>query len=203
MTELQARLDELRANLLGARAGVGPLLQRDYWALIDGCRLRPSEVVDFVARRFPELAPDELAQFSREPGTEAVPRLGEELSVRIAGAGTFRVRLVHRDLQSFTFGTLTGHPEAGRITFGAYRNPYGDVIFHIRSIARSSSRTRLLGFRLAGEPMQTTTWTDFVDRVALATGTGVIGFVHAETRRLDDDACEDDACEPTYLARGE
>ena len=57
---------------------------------------------------------------------------------------------------------LTGHPEAGRITFGAYRTVDGDVVFHIRSRACSSSLFNYLGFLVGGDPMQTATWTDFV-----------------------------------------
>ncbi len=93
------------------------------------------------------------------------------------------MRVVHLDRQSFTVATLRGHPEAGRITFGAYRNPRGDVIFHIRSRARSSSSTRYFGFLAAGEPMQTSTWGELINRVAASVGEGVIGFIQAQTER--------------------
>jgi uncharacterized protein (UPF0548 family) len=66
-----------------------------------------------------------------------------------------RVRVLHADAQSLTLGTLEGRPEAGRITFGADRNPAGDVIFHIRSRARSVSMSKRVGFLAIGDVMQT------------------------------------------------
>ncbi len=194
--------DGLWDGLFSATEGAGPLLQRDYWAIIDRCGCSPSEVMESVASRFPEFAPRELVVF--EPEHEGPLEPGDELRVRIRGAGTFRVRIIHRDRQSLTLATLPGHPEAGRITFGAYRNERGDVIFHIRSRARSGSRVMYLGFRTGGEAMQTNTWTEFVNTVALTVGEGVIGFLHAESTVMKE-AHEraDDVRGPTFLARGD
>jgi hypothetical protein len=197
--------DGLLDGLLSAVEGAGPLLQRDYWALIEGCTCSPSELMELVASRFAELAPEALAVFSREDGRDDTPlERGDELRVKIRGAGTFHVRIIHRDAQSLTMATLPGHPEAGRITFGAYRNARGDVIFHIRSRARSGSRVKYLGFRTGGEAMQTNTWTDFVNTVALTVGEGVIGFIHAETTVMEQEhESADDVRGPTFLARGD
>jgi hypothetical protein len=156
-----------------------------------------------VRERFAEFAPAELAGF-RRLSTNGPLACGDELEVQIAAAGTFFVRVVHADEQSLTLATLKGHPEAGRITFGAYCNARGDVIFHIRSRARSGSRAMYAGFLAAGEAMQTNTWTDFVAAVAHTFGSGVIGFIHAETRPAPAwprDTPED--CSPTFLARGD
>jgi hypothetical protein len=35
-------------DLQTAAAGAGPLLQRDYWALMRDCPLKPSELVNYV-----------------------------------------------------------------------------------------------------------------------------------------------------------
>lgn len=182
-----------------ARRGVGALLQRDYWAVIRNCRASPTEILATVRRHFPAFAPEELVAFSRV-GHEQL-ELGDEFSLRILGAGTHWVRVIHLDEQSVTLGTVTGHPEAGRITFGSYRNARGDVIFHIRSHARSRSRLHRVGFLAMGEVMQTSTWTEFVNRVAALFGDGVIGFVHAETRPCSDEGFEEMTGAPTYLAR--
>lgn len=191
-------------ELFPARAGAGKYLERDYWAVIRACRYRPSELMRQVAERFVELAPADLTQFRcLDPGGGALA-VGQELEVRIVGAGSCYVRVVHADAQSFTLATLKGHVEAGRITFGAYRSPHGDVIFHIRSRARSASRAKYLGFLAAGEAMQTNTWTDFVTAVAHSFGSGVIGFIHAETRPAPDDPnAENVLCAPTFHARGD
>ena len=203
MPDLRRLERRLSRRLLPARLGVGPLLQRDYWALIDRCRLTPAEVADLVACRFEEFAPGEVVRFARHgpPGQPLQP--GDELDVHIAAAGKFSVRVLHRNLRSLTLGTVEGHPEAGRITFGAYRNDLGDVLFHIRSRTRSRTRLHYAGFRALGEAMQTMCWTGYVNAVACAVGEGVIGFVHAETStRQDDDTEHDAAHRPTYLARG-
>ncbi|WNG46133.1 DUF1990 family protein [Archangium minus] len=196
--------DGLLDGVLSAVDGAGPLLQRDYWALIDRCRCSPSELMELVSARFAEFAPEELVVFTPEDERGRPLERGDELRVRIRGAGTFHVRVIHKDRQSITLATLPGHPEAGRITFGAYRNERGDVIFHIRSRARSGSRVMYLGFRTGGEAMQTNTWTDFVNTVALTVGEGVIGFIHAETTAMKEEhERADDVRGPTFLARGD
>ncbi|MCP3136748.1 DUF1990 family protein [Pyxidicoccus xibeiensis] len=193
-------------ELLLPEDGAGPLLQRDYWAVIKGCEHPPSKLMDWVSRRFAEFAPAELCVFKRtDESKEGEPlELGDELSVKIQGAGTFGVRVIHRDEQSLTLATLPGHPEAGRITFGAYRNDLGDVIFHIRSRARSGSTFHYVGFVTAGEAMQTNTWTEFVLRAAATAGEGVVGAIHADTTELDDEPEGGDPEHgPTFVARGD
>ncbi|HEU4578756.1 MAG TPA: DUF1990 family protein [Polyangiaceae bacterium] len=193
-----------RRPLLPARLGAGQYLQRDYWAVIRECRPRPSELMRAVRERFTEFAPAELASFRRVEAATGPLEVDDELEVRIAAAGTCFVRVVHTDEQSLTLGTLQGHPEAGRITFGAYCNARDDVIFHIRSRARSGSRVMYAGFLAAGEAMQTNTWTDFISAVAHSFGSGVIGFIHSETQRIPNGpqaAAEE--CSPTFLARGD
>jgi hypothetical protein len=192
--------------LQSALQGYGPLLQRDYWAIIDSCRFRPSEVIALVTLRFIELPPPDLVAFRLSGDPERPLETGDELDIHIRMAGACRVRVVHKDACSLTLATLEGHPEAGRITFGAYRNDRKDVIFHIRSRARSSSVSKYFGFLTGGDPMQTSTWTDFVNNVAITCGDGVVGWIHAETRELDAEELEagDKALDrPTYIARGD
>ena len=195
---------QLHHGLQCAAEGSGPLLQRDYWALIERCGCSPAQVMEQVERHFAEFAPRELCVFERTGAADAPLEVGEEMRVNIRGAGEARVRVIHRDRQSFTLATLPGHPEAGRITFGAYRNEARDVIFHIRSRARSGSQVIYLGFFTGGEAMQTNTWTDFVNAVALTGGTGVIGTIHAETTVMEKEHEEaDDVQGPTFIARGD
>ena len=114
------------------------------------------------------------------------------------------MRVIHEDAQSLTLGTLVGHPEAGRITFGAYRNPAGAVIFHIRSRARSSSTSRLIGFFAIGEAMQTKTWTDFINNPAASAGSRIGQVIHAETTPVEEAPEDDDPLDsPTFLAVGD
>lgn len=197
-----ASTGSISAPLQPAPEGHGPLLQRDYWAVLAGCRLRPSEVAELLAERFAQFPPAELVRFSRPDGREGALAVDDLLDVEISLAGACQVQVVHRDANSITLATLAGHPEAGRITFGAYRNPVGDVVFHIRSRARSRSRTCLIGFLAAGEAMQTNTWTDFVNHVAAAVGQGVVGVIHVETAEVEETP-EDLQPVPTFLAAGD
>lgn len=188
--------------LLLAERGYGPLLQRDYWAVIRNCRATPAALVGEVRRHLDAFAPRELVVFHRVEGRTGPIEVGEEIDVHILGAGWCRVRVIHANEQSFTLATEEGHPEAGRITFGAYRNGRGDVVFHIRSQARSSGRFARTGFLAMGEVMQTSTWTDFVNRVAVAFGDGVVGFIQAETGPVDDEPADLASAMPTFEARG-
>lgn len=193
----QCRVDDERSF---PADGAGPLLQRDYWAVFSGCRMRPSQILSWVKEHFCELPPKALVEFTAPDG------LGRDavVDILIKPGQQARVRVIHDDAQSLTLGTLSGHPESGRITFGAYRNPNNDVVFHIRSRARSSDGPRLFGFIAVGEAMQTDTWTDFITSTAHGVGAQIVGGIRAETTRVDD--TPEDSAEagcPTYLAVGD
>ena len=200
---VDTNLGELLDGLLVPSHGTGPLLQRDYWAVIENCRMTATEVAELVAREFERFAPEELVRFQRSDGGGRPLEVGDEMGVDIRMVGACRVRVLHRDPNSLTLGTLEGHPEAGRITFGAYRDTEGRVVFHIRSRARASSGTRYAAYLAAGEAMQTTTWTDFVDRLAHIVGDGVAGVIHAKTTVIESDGEDPETvCSPTFLATG-
>lgn len=191
---------ELRKGLQLYSEGAGPLLQHDYWCVIRGCPFDPAALMSHVREHFAEFPPAELADFE---GLEGPVELGDELRIRLPGAGMVGVRVIHVDARSMTVATLEGHPIAGRITFGAYRNERDDVIFHIRSRARNASTLQYLGYLVVGEPMQSTTWTDFLDRLAHTVGDGVVGVIHDETSEVSDEAERRDALfSPTFVAEG-
>jgi len=204
MQRAHRRPEDWRTEVQPASSGFGPLLERDYWAVIADSQLRPTELAALVAERFPEFAPEDLVEFRRAAGETRPLAPGDVLDVRIRMAGWHRVVVVHRGPTSLTLMTLEGHPEAGRITFGAYRNDDGDVVFHIRSRARCASRRKYLGFLLGGNPMQTGTWAGFVSRVALAAGSGVAGAIHAMTHTAEEeDEDRGFSRAPTFIARSD
>lgn len=187
-------------DLQEARDGAGPLLQRDYWAVLAGCTLRPSEVMARVKESFCCLPPEALVEFEAPNGIAA----GAELDILIKPGQRCAVRVLHEDAQSLTLGTLVGHPEAGRITFGAYRNKAGAVLFHIRSQARASSTLNLAGFLAVGEAMQTNTWTDFINNTAALVGARIEQAIRADTIEIQDEPEDADSSEsPTYRAVGD
>lgn len=193
----------LAKDLQSAGVGRGVLIQRDYWAVVRNARLGPREIIDLVRRRFESFPPRSLAAFQRQGAPGEPLQVGDEFNIRIRMTGLCSVCVTHVDEQSMTLVTMKGHPEAGRITFGSYRNGRGDVIFHIRSIARSSSWRMFAGFLFAGDPMQTYTWTDFVDGIAHTVGDGVIGSIQAGMHVLKNTDIEHVLDRPTFFARGD
>lgn len=199
---LGAGWDRLKRGLMRAEDGAGPLLQRDYWARIRNARVGPQELMGEVRSRFEQFPPEQLVCFARRGDAGRPLTLGDELDIRIKLAGECAVRLVHADANSLTLATLEGHPEAGRITFGSYRDDQGQLLFHIRSRARAATRARYLGFLAMGDALQTNTWVDFINAVAAFAGEGVEGEIHVATEKIDDEPPEA-ATLPTFLARGD
>ena len=198
----EAGASGLTRDVVPAEEGSGPLLQRDYWAAIANARLRPSEIIAEVTRAFERFPPEELVCFERRCEAGRPLTVGDELDIHIRMAGECAVRVVHADANSITLATLEGHPEAGRITFGSYRNDRGGVLFHIRSRARSASTVRYLGFLAMGEAMQTNTWVDVINAVAAFAGDGVAGEIQVSTEAIEDEPA-DAMTAPTFLARGD
>ncbi len=162
--------------------------------------MRPSEVMAHVKSHFCDLPPEALVRFDAPDGMGD----GAELDIVIAPAQACQVRVLHQDAQSVTLATLEGHPEAGRITFGAYRNAAGDVIFHIRSRARSASVATRVGFLAIGDAMQTNTWTDFINTTAASVGATIAGAIRADTEEVEEGPDDGPGCKsPTFLATGD
>jgi hypothetical protein len=159
--------------------------------------MKPSELITQVKQNFCRLPPAALVSFDAPAGIAK----DADLDIVIKPGQRCAVRVIHEDAQSITFGTLSGHPEAGRITFGAYRNPAGHVIFHIRSRARSTSLLKRLGFLALGDAMQTNTWTDFIKNTAALAGASIAGVIHADTEGVDELPEDDEPLRsPTFLA---
>jgi hypothetical protein len=148
---------------------------------------------------FSQLPPRALVEFEAPEGVTQ----DAMLDVRIRPAQVCQVRVAHLDAQTVTLATLAGHPEAGRITFGAYRNTAGALIFHIRSRARAAATTTRIGFFAIGEAVQTNTWTDFINNLAQSVGAHIAGCIHADTREVDTDAEDEEQRSPTFRGVGD
>ena len=92
----------MTGNLLPATRGAGPLLQRDYWAVVRNCRCRPTEVVDLVLCRFKEFAPEDLTEFCRADGTDQPLSAGDVLEVDV-----FQVDNLDRTVQIDASGRIS------------------------------------------------------------------------------------------------
>jgi len=194
MASVQAEAKKEVREIICAVHGCGPLLERDYCAAIEGANCTPEQVGTMLRNRFAEFAPPETAVFRRDGGegggAKAPLDVGDELEIRIALLGHCRVRIVHADARSLTMRTLKGHPEAGRITFGAGRDAEGRLTFRILSRTRASGLTNYLGFLIMGKQLQARCWIRFIDRVAEACGGRIVGRIRVRTHRTDEDPAD-------------
>jgi hypothetical protein len=187
-----------------ANEGTGPLLERDYTAVVEGTGVTPEALVKAVRERFERFAPTETACFrrsDREPGPLDV---GDEMDIKIALLGDCRVRVVHVDEHGVTLRTLKGHPEAGRITFAGFRDEKGRPVFRIRSRTRASGVTSYLGYMLLGKQMQSRCWIRFIDRVVADSGGRIAGGrIQVRTRKVGEEAADcRGACDAPTFACG-
>jgi hypothetical protein len=168
-----------------APQGHGPLLQRDYIGVIEGTESKPEHLMEMVLADFPHFSPPALAPFSRCGDTSVPLRAGDEMEVDIRGTGWHRVRVALVQPRTLTLRTIAGHPEAGRVSFGADYDELGRLVFRIRSRARISSRPAYIGYLLFGRVEQTQIWVAFIHSVARAVGGRVRDEVACFTRRAE------------------
>ena len=184
--EADGKTPEEKRPVQLAVEGIGPLLQRDYLAVVRDSPMAPEDVLMRMRTDFPRFSPDALARFTRPEGETGPLQLGQTMHVFITGVGHCAVQVSHLDVDSFTLRTLHGHMEAGRITFSATCSEAGFLEVRIRSRARISDVPRLLSYLMLGRAVQTKIWTTFLERVAEATGGRLLGSVTVATDHVQD-----------------
>ena len=190
-------------RVVTAADGAGPLLQRDYWAIIDGCDLPPEQIMRRVRAEFPRFPPEDVVRFSRPARGETPLSVGDQMTVDIKSVGSCDVRIVAADGRSLTIQTLDNHPEAGRITFGALQDAQGRPVFRIRSRARANGLLNYLGYELLGKELQARTWITFIERVVAACGGRAVGGIRVQTREVPESSDDIEAAPgPTFPTRG-
>lgn len=192
--------EKKKSNLQSTSDGVGPLIQRDYWAVLKNCKLTSKKINAILCDRFIEFPPKDLVVFEC---VEKPPlKKGDKLTVVIRMKNPVAVYVIHVNDFSITLGTAKGHPEAGRITFGSYQNKHNDTIFHIRSRARNGSLTDYTGFLLVGDPMQVNTWTGYIDSLSATISEGIVDSIHVEEKEVDQNDEDVAMNSPTFIAQG-
>jgi Uncharacterized protein conserved in bacteria len=191
---------EAGVEVLPAGEGAGPLLQRDYTGVIVGSTWSPVRIMHMVRSDIERFSAPELATFIRPPHDSAPLEIGDSIEVHIKGAGESHVRTVHSDERSLTLRTMDDHPEAGRITFGSWRDQDDNLVFQIRSRARQSNRFWLAGFLLGGKALQTKIWETFIERVAEAAGGRLKDGVEVKTKEVTDTAADKGEVDSPTLA---
>ncbi len=146
--------------------GFGKLLGRSY-EVVFRTQLSPSELMRQVFSHLEQLSPEELAAFEKSRGSSWVLRLGDEFEITIFGPWNGKVRVIEVTETAFSFVTLQGHPEAGKIRFAATTTRSGILRFGITSWARSRDQIVDLTYDKLGlaKGLQTTTWRTFLERV--------------------------------------
>jgi len=166
--------------------GYGTLLHRVYQVRIAGSGLSPRELMGRLTAD-PDRWSPEFAVFRRTRGTPGAMAVGDEFLIRMPGPWDGPVRVCAADPEGFSFVTLRGHLEAGRIAFRAGRDP-GDrdrLLFTIESWARPGDRLSHLMYdrlRVAKE-VQLNMWTHACIRAARIAGGRLDGGVRVSTRR--------------------
>jgi hypothetical protein len=181
----QAHPDE--QGIVYASQGYGPLLKREYVAVIDGSDCTPEALADRVRTDFTAFAPRETARFECEERAEGEPLcVADVLDIRLSLVGSCRVKVVHVDDRSLTLRTMDGHPELGRITFASGRDDQGRLRFSIVSRTRANGLANFTGFLLMGKQMQSRCWINFIGNLAEACGGKVLDAVKVRTEAVEE-----------------
>jgi hypothetical protein len=173
-------------EIMAADEGTGPLLQREYTGVVTGSSWEPEDVIREIRTDIERFSPAEMATFIRPPDDKQPLAVDDDVEVHLAGAGETLVKVVHVDPRSFTLRTMDDHTEAGRITFGSWRDNQGRLVIHIRSRARQAGPIWLIGFVLGGKALQKRIWETFIERVAEAAGGKLVEGVKSKTKKVEE-----------------
>jgi hypothetical protein len=179
--------DTDRRDVQGVEDGVGPLMHRCYVVSVREADLTAGEVIGAFGARPNCAAPTALASFVKLRGEEGELRVGDEFTVRMPGPWDGPVRTVEVDATSFSFVTLDGHLEAGRIRFSARDLAPGRLEVRIEAWARGGDRlSNLLFDRLrVNKEVQLHMWTSVLERLTRLSGGRRDGPIDITTRRVD------------------
>ena len=163
--------------------GVGPFVEKRFWAEIRGSSLTVAELQDEFRLRYAEIIP-----LSWDVEREAVAELreGAVLTAALPARGNIQMRVEEDAPGRITFSTLSGHPLAGVVSFH-FRDCEDGVEFEVRIYARAGNIADLLLMAAAGGPAQDLNWETVVRRIIqLAGGAAPIG-VQSTSRDLSDE----------------
>ena len=174
-----------------ARSGEGDFYNRTYQVDIQDSKLGKEEIIRSILHDINRFTPQEMAHFEKTEGAEDEFQIGDEFLVRISGPWNGPVRLIELQPDSFSFETLQGHLEVGKIQFIALDHPEqeGVIRFEIRSWARSSNRVTDFFYRILGisKFSQTRMWTFFLDKVVENSGGERVGAIKVMTHKAPHD----------------
>jgi Domain of unknown function (DUF1990) len=173
-------------DVQGPEAGYGPLFHRRYQTRIADPRLGSTELMAELQSNPNKPAPS-FARFQKVLGERGTLAVGDEFVVRMPGPWDGPVRVAEVNGDSFRLATLSGHLEAGQISFRAGDGEEGELTFEIDSWARSSTRiTHLLYHTLRmSKEVQAHMWISFLEGVTRLAKGRMRGGVRIETERFE------------------
>ena len=176
-----------RREMQGVEDGVGPLMHRRFTTRVREAEMDAEQLIAAFAGKPNRAAPTALASFVKVRGEEGGLRVGDEFTVRMPGPWDGPVRTVAVDATSFSFVTLDGHLEAGRIRFSARDVGPGRLEIRIEAWARPGDRLSSLLFdRLPlNKEVQLHMWTSVLEQLTDLSGGRRDGLVDITTKRVD------------------
>ncbi len=183
--EMPAEFMDAQVQLEGE--GFGKLLGRRYEVVFKS-GLQPSALMTKVTQNLDQLSPEELASFEKTQGSSWGLKLGDEFEITILGPWNGRVRVIEVAADAFSFVTLQGHPEAGRIRFAVQSTKPGMLRFNITSWARSRDALVDLTYDKLniGKNIQTTAWQTFLERVVELGNGRQVGKIEVSEQPLEE-----------------
>ena len=167
--------------------GVGPLYHRHYRARINGPGISAEELIRRIGGDPNCTSPVEVAEFEKTEGRPGEVAAGDEFLVRMPGPWLSPVRVDQVEARSFTFVTLDGHIEAGKIVFRAEPLDTGQLAFEIESVARSGNKLVDVLYDRVGvaREMQLNMWVHVCERAAEVAGGTLAEPVDVETVKVE------------------
>ncbi|MCW2924116.1 MAG: hypothetical protein JWM98_1520 [Thermoleophilia bacterium] len=174
----------LAQDVQRAHHGSGPEFHRTYSARIVGSGEDAAAALRGLSRGFGDASPGGMTEVE-EP--DRVLRVGDEVSIHLAGPWDAPVRVVDTTPTSFRFVTLDGHMEAGEIQFHAHDAEDGAIEFTIESWARSATRAFAALYHPLGlgKAIQLHMWATVLERVAERCGGQIEDGIRVVTRRKE------------------
>ncbi len=173
-------------NVSGLRAGgpvngFGQLWQKVFRLPINNPRITPEAVIVALEENFPAFQPSFNAFFPSRDGIQPGAIVLIDSSTP-GGPVSTGVVVLYADERSFTFMTPQGHPEAGFVSFSAFRA--GDrTIAQIHGLARANDPAYETAFRAVGSKIQRGIWTHVLR--SLAAHLGVADEITVEETCVD------------------
>lgn len=157
-------LNVVGRKLAGPFQGFGQLWHKTYRIRLENQQLTPAEAIQIWKQNLPKFKPAEKRFYPSPAGIQP----GEIILINARTQGgpiSTGVVVLYSGKNSFTLITPQGHPEAGWVTFSAYKDNQ-DTVLQVDVLARSSDPLYELAFRLVGTRVQDRIWTHVLTSLA-------------------------------------